>query len=232
MSEETVATHLYLIRHGQAVVNVTQVMGGPKGDTGLTSLGKEQARRLHDRLATGEIRADVLLSSTLPRARETAEIIAPALGLPIAYEDDLQEMRVGPEADGLSAKEYIRRFGWIELEDAPFTPINPGGESWARFTLRVSETLTRIAQEHRGKAVVIVCHGGIIDASFLHFFGLNAHAYPPVRFLTRNTSITHWAYFPRKERWHWRLEVYNDINHLSGLDTTAFAPSVARVPTE
>ena len=78
-------THLYLVRHGQAHVNVSQVMGGPRGDTGLTALGIRQAQRLRDRLQNDrEIHADVLLASTLPRARETAEIIAPGTG---AYSD-------------------------------------------------------------------------------------------------------------------------------------------------
>ncbi len=95
-------TNLYLIRHGEAVVNVKPIVGDMRGDTGLTPLGVTQAERLRDRLAaTGEISADVLIASTMPRARQTAEIIAPALGLPILWDDDVQEMRSG-EADGMT----------------------------------------------------------------------------------------------------------------------------------
>lgn len=236
--DETRETHLYLIRHGQAVVNVTGAMGGPKGDVGLTLLGRAQAGRLRERLASGEIRADVLLASSLPRARETAEIIAPALGLPVLLDDDLQELRVGPEADGLPMDEYIRRFGWTDITRNPLTPVDPGGESWARFMLRVSETLTRIVEEHKGKTVVIVCHGGIVDGSLLHFFGMNAHEFPKVRFHTANTSLTYWSYQGRltpdnqNMNWGWRLGYYNDTRHLSDLDATAFTPPAAPVAPE
>jgi len=229
-------THLYLIRHGQAVVNVTSVMGGPKGDTGLTALGVRQAELLRDRLiATCEIRADVLLASTLPRARQTAEIIAPALGLPIDFDDDLQELRVGPEADGLPLEEYIARFGWVDLSTNPLTPVDPQGESWATFMLRIAITLDRIARTHAGKTVVIVCHGGVIDGSFVHFFGMNAHAMPQTKFHTLNTSLTHWKYCDDRGTSRWRLAYYNDVHHLSGLDAEPIATKdspPAPVPTE
>lgn len=214
-------THLYLIRHGQAVVNVTPILGGMKGDTGLTDTGRVQAKRLHDRLlATGEIKADVLLASTLPRAMETARIIAPALGLPITPDDDLHELRVGPDADGLTLDEYRKRFGWVDLTNEPLRPVDPGGESWATFQLRVALTLTRIVTEYAGKTVVIVAHGGIIDSSFIHFFGMNAHAVPVARFHTSNTSITHWERRMNHGRLQWRLAKYNDDLHLLGLDGT------------
>src|SRR6266851_5457719 len=82
-------SHLYIIRHGQAISAVERTMG----DRGLSPLGIRQAERLRDRLgATGEIAADVLIASTMHRAKETAEIIAPALGLPIEWDDDVQEL--------------------------------------------------------------------------------------------------------------------------------------------
>jgi 2,3-bisphosphoglycerate-dependent phosphoglycerate mutase len=213
-------------------------MGGMKGDTGLTALGRAQATRLRDRLATGEIKADVLIASSLPRARETAEIIAPALGLPVILDDDLHELRVGEEADGLEFEEYVRRYGWINITQNPLTPVDPGGESWARFMLRVSETILRIATTHAGKTIVIVCHGGVVDGSLVHFLGMSTHVFPPIRLHTANTSLTtwthqnHWSYSNTKQEWFWRLEHYNDAHHLAGLDVTQFASPVAPVPTE
>ena len=221
---KTVETRLYLIRHGQAVVNVSGVLGGPKGDTGLTALGRAQAERLRERLAASAIRADVLLASSLPRARETAEIIAPGLGLPVQLDDDLHEIRVGADADGLSRDEYVRRFGWMDVARYPHTPIDPGGESWARFLLRVAETLDRIEREHAGKSVVVVCHGGVIEASFVHFFGMSHHAVPPARFHTSNTSLTLWTHARREENLHWRLDFYNDAHHLDGMDAATVTP--------
>ena len=79
-------------------------MGGMQGDRGLTERGVAQVEALARRLAQGEIAADVLYASTLPRARMTAEPVAEALNLPIHWDDDLQELRPG-EADGLHIDE-------------------------------------------------------------------------------------------------------------------------------
>lgn len=208
-------THLYLIRHGEAVCNVVPTLAGMRGDAGLTPRGVLQAQRLRDRLAaTGEIAADVLISSTLPRARQTAEIIAPALGLPIVWEDGVQELRPG-EADGLPWEEYLARYGERDFRREPFRPLSPGGEHWGEFMLRVSTTLDRIVRQYRGKTIVIVCHGGVIDTAFLFFSGMSALALPPLEFATRNASITHWElrqYEGQAPRW--RLLCYNDDLHV------------------
>lgn len=208
-------THLYLIRHGEAVANVEPIVGGMNGDTGLTSLGVQQAEALRDRLAESrEIAADILIASTLPRTRQTAEIIAPALGLPIVWEDDVQEMRVG-EADGMRLDAFAARYGVPDYERDPYRPLAPGGESWAQFLLRVGTTLHRIADEQSDKTVVIVCHGGVIDGSMICFFGMNTQAVPAADLHTHNTSITHWERRARPGKPpRWRLITYNDVAHL------------------
>jgi len=234
MENEPETTHLYLIRHGQAVSNVEPIMAGMKGDAGLTPLGVAQAERLRDRLtATGEITPDVFLSSSLPRAWQTAQIIAPALGLPPTLDDELHEMRPGDEADGLPLDEYKRRFGWVDLETEPERPIDPGGESWVTFTARVSRALSRITAEHANKTIVVVTHGGVIEVLFLHFFQLPLDRVPPVSFFTHNTSLMHWEFDGRAKRSRWRLIQYNDAAHLIGLgqgdvvDWAAIKPAAA-----
>ena len=229
-----VVTQLYLIRHGEAVSNVQPIVGGMRGDIGLTPRGVAQAERLRDRLAsTGEIAADVLISSTLPRARETAEIIAPALGLPILWDDDVQEMRPGV-ADGMSLDEFREKFGIPSTTREPFRPLAPGGENWGQFMLRVATALDRIARQHRDKSVVIVCHGGVIEGSFVYFFGLNSLAGLPVRFNTHNTSITHWTHVsPGDPSAPWRLMRYNDDAHLNGLgDPSGRRPATPLPPPQ
>jgi 2,3-bisphosphoglycerate-dependent phosphoglycerate mutase len=210
-------TELYLIRHGQAIVNVEPIIGGMKGDTGLTPLGISQAEALRDRWLAEDFQADVLLASTLPRARQTAEILAPALKLTLALDDDLQEFRVGPEGDGLPIDEYKARFGWIDFDEHPFTEVDPGGESWGIFMLRVATTLQKIARLHAGKRIVCVTHGGVVDGSLVHFFQMNPHAPPPVRLHTINTSITHWSGDLERNRRRWSLITYNDSHHLDAL---------------
>jgi 2,3-bisphosphoglycerate-dependent phosphoglycerate mutase len=208
-------THLHLIRHAQAVVNVTGTIGGPEGDTGLTDLGITQAEKLRNRLAQEQLVADVLLASTLPRAKQTAEIIAPAFGLPILFDEELEELRSGPEADGMLLNDYIARFGWIDIRTHPFHPVNAGGESLAMFHLRVCATLDKICREHAGKTIVCVTHGGVVDTSFVHFFGLGLHQMPHVQLHTHNASLTHWAHLTHDDQPpFWRLESFNDRHHL------------------
>jgi probable phosphoglycerate mutase len=220
-------THLYLIRHGEAVCNVdrTAPTAGMKGDLGLTALGRQQAEHLRDRLAaTGEIQADVLIASTLPRARETAEIIAPAIGRQIIWDDAMQELNVG-EIDGVPWRDIAATVPDFRTE--PFRPIAPGGENWPQFVLRVATAFERIVREHEGKTIVVVCHGGVIDSSFAIFYGASAFTFPPVDLATRNTSITHWERRVPKVAWgnreqsppdrlppRWRLVAYNDDTHV------------------
>ncbi|RAQ96453.1 histidine phosphatase family protein [Thermogemmatispora tikiterensis] len=208
-------THLYLIRHAEALNAVQHRFG----DLDLTPRGIRQAERLRDRLATGEIAADVLISSTLRRAYQTAEIIAPALGLPIIPDDEVQEMREG-QAAGLSEEEFVARFGSPNFEQNLFQPVAPEGESWPEFMLRVGRALQRITHEYAGKTIVVVCHGGVIDGSFIYFFGLSSFSIPSVLFRTENTSITHWYYGTSFSRKHacWHLLSYNDTYHLRGME--------------
>ena len=208
-------TNLYLIRHGEAVSNVEPIIGGMRGDTGLTARGVLQAERLRDRLAESrEVAADVLIASTLPRARQTAEIIAPALDLPIVWDDEVQEMRPGA-ADGLTIDQFREKFGIPDYEREPFRPLAPGGENWPGFMLRVGAALDRITRAHEGKTIVVVCHGGFIDGSFVYFFALPSVPVPRAGFNTHNTSLTNWEQQVRSDgSRRWRLVAYNDAMHL------------------
>jgi len=214
-------THLYLIRHAEAIAAVQDMIG----DTGLTPLGITQAEHLRDRLAaTHEIDADILIASTFLRAKQTAEIIAPALGLPIVWDDEVQELRPG-EADGMHIQEMREKFGDVNFEQNPFQQVAPGGENWGQFMLRVGTALDRIIRQHEGKTIVVVCHGGVIDGSFLHFFKMGTLHVPPIRFYTHNTSITHWqkeAFYGRPP--HWRLIKYNDDMHMRDLGSQSRIP--------
>lgn len=212
-------TRLFLIRHGESVPNVEPIIGGMIGDAGLTALGIAQAEALRDRLAaTGEMHPDVLIASTLPRARQTAEILAPALGVPIVFDDDVQELRPG-EADGMQVSDFKAKYGQPDFRNNPYSPLSPGGESWPQFSLRVAAALHRITTGHAGQEIVIVCHGGVIDAAFLIFCRMNTMSIPPIEFTTHNTSITQWEYHVRADfPARWRLVRYNDDRHLKGME--------------
>lgn len=211
-------TNLYIIRHGEAYSNVEPVIGGMEGDRGLTDLGVAQAQALAKRLAKGEIRADVLYASTLPRARQTAEHVAEALGLPITWDDDLHELRPG-RSDGMRIEEAREQFeGFKRFLHETYTPIAPDGESWGSFQTRVSAVIERLLVRHDGQTIVAVAHGGVIEVSFFHFLQLGPQARSRLAFHVRNTAITHWRHWDapggRKE---WFLVSHNDHKHLDGL---------------
>ena len=106
----------------------------------------------------------MLLVSVLPRAIETAQIIAPGLGLEIArHECDLCEVHTG-EADGLAWEEYTTRYGSFDMEAEPDRVFAPEGESWNSFHERVQNMLGRLAADHPDETVVAVCHAGVIMA--------------------------------------------------------------------
>lgn len=224
-------TDLYLIRHGEALGAVHHIIG----DTDLSPLGILQAEHLRDRLAaTGEIAADVLISSTFKRARQTAEIIAPALGLPILLDDEVQELRDGV-AEGMRVDEYRAKYGEVNFRETPFRQVAPAGENWGQFVLRVTSALDRIIREYDGKTIVIVCHGGVIGVSFLYFSGTGSLQYPQAGFDTDNTSLTHWVRRSISGRpARWRLKCYNDDMHLRDIRSTTRIPwrAISATPAE
>jgi 2,3-bisphosphoglycerate-dependent phosphoglycerate mutase len=211
LAEESV-TRLVLIRHGESQVTVDQIVGGHAGCTGLSPLGRKQAEALRDRLQrTGELAgASALYASVLPRAVETAEVIAPALGeLAVVQECGVCEIHPG-EADGLTWNEFRTRYG--EHERADDEPWAPGSETRASFTARAGEALADLARRHEGETVVVACHGGVVIASFAVLGGLPLRL--PFDLFVENTSLTEWV---AAGDGRWRLDRYNDAAHLADL---------------
>jgi probable phosphoglycerate mutase len=223
---EAAPTRLILIRHGESRSTVDRVVGGHEGCTGLSERGRHQAEALRDRLArTGELgESPVLLTSVLPRAIETAEIIAPAFGgITAEQRCELCEIHPG-EADGITWDEFEERYrpgGRASI--SPYSPAAPGSESWAEFFLRVGTALRRSADEHTGRTVVIVCHGGVIEGSFVSLG--NQPLRRGFELTIENTSITEWLRppdgtgvtfgpVPFAGEVRWRLVRFNDSAHL------------------
>lgn len=202
-----------LIRHGESNVTVEQRIGGHRACTGLSPLGRKQAEALADRLRrTGELRATALVASTLRRAIETAEIIAPALGaLAVQQDPRVCEHEPGDECDGMTYREFLDRYPYEEWPDEPYHRGFPGGETLADFHHRAAAALHDLAYRHHGGTVVIACHGGVIDVAMRSLLRLPATG--AFDLYTLNTSITE---FVRGER-RWKLVRYNDAAHLAGL---------------
>jgi probable phosphoglycerate mutase len=206
---------LILVRHGEAHAGFHGPIAGPTGCSGLTSFGRRQAEALRDDLlASKRVEADVLISSRIPRAIETAEIIAPGLGLEVASHDcDLCEVHTG-EADGLDWTEYTTRYGSFDMEAEPARPFAPGGDSLDTFHERVRRALDRLATQYEGKTVVAVSHAGVIMASLRVVFdiprpGTGAQMRPT------NTGLTEWNHDELAARW--MLHSFNEAGHLLDL---------------
>lgn len=215
-------TVLVLIRHGESNVTVRRVIGGHRTCDGLSDLGRQQADRLRDRLAltreltpesNSDIQPAVLISSNFRRAIETAETIASSLGdPPIEIDAGFGEHDPGPDIDGMSFVQYVERYGQPDWSGDPHVDVFPGGETLARFHLRVGETLSRTLAAHAGRTIVVSCHGGVIDAAFRHL--LRTASTGSFELQTRNTSITEFRLAPSGA---WRLARYNDAAHLHDL---------------
>ena len=203
---------LILVRHGDAHAGFHGVIGGPTGCTGLTDRGRQQAAALRDHLAaSGRVKADVLLSSVIPRAIETAEIIAPGLRIEtFGRECDLCEVHTG-EADGLEWAEWGVRYGSFDMEAEPDRVFAPQGESWNSFHERVRQVLERLAQEYDGRTVVAVCHAGVIMASMRELLGIGRPG-TGTRLAPTNTGLTEWEWEPEPGRW--TLHSFNEAIHL------------------
>lgn len=190
------------------------MVGGHRGCTGLSPTGREQAGRLAERLhRTGELAgAAALYASVLPRAVETAEAIAGAVGgPPLATDCDLCEQHPG-DADGMTWAEAEAAYGPSPSPGDPHRPLFPGGEAWADMVERVASRLAKMAAEHPGQLTVVACHGGVVRASLVAFL---APAEMDVLGLDspENTSLTEWVHAPGAG---WRLVRYNDFAHLLG----------------
>ena len=207
-------THVLLVRHGHARAVELGVVAGHAGCAGLSATGRRQAEALRDRLAAAGTRADVVVTSVLPRAIETAETIAPALGMvptAIPHDCDLCERHPG-EGDGLTWDEMVGRYGARDPFRDPDRPMSPGGESGRSFRRRARDRVQRLADEHRGRRIVVVTHGGVILAVTLGFLGLGSRSFAHD---LANTSLTEWV---RTRDGRWLLHRFNDAAHLEDVD--------------
>jgi broad specificity phosphatase PhoE len=145
---------LLLIRHGETPLNAARVL--QPADTPLSPRGLEQAIALAQRLAGAGIAG--VVSSDLPRARQTAGAIAAACGLPITVLPLLQERNFG----ALRGRPYDSfEFDPLRMVDAP-----EGGESHAQFELRAAAAFEALLPLRRraGGPLAVVTHGLLLRA--------------------------------------------------------------------
>jgi broad specificity phosphatase PhoE len=146
---------IWLARHGETAYNAERRFQG-QGAVPLSERGREQARELAEQAAGHGFAS--LWSSPLPRARETAEIVAERLGLAIADEPRLMETDAGEWTDRSFAEVQSadpERFAAFVAGDPDFA--FPGGESFRAQQDRVSAALADVRAAGPLPALV-VCH--------------------------------------------------------------------------
>ncbi|MBT2291001.1 histidine phosphatase family protein [Paenibacillus albidus] len=189
-------TTIGLIRHGSTYWNKEGRAQGHTDNT-LDEEGLQQAAAIAERLS-GEA-WDLIYSSDLKRARQTAEIIALRLGLGIAgLLPGIREMNAG-QIEGTTEKERLARWG------SAWKILDLGLEAPEAAQLRGSRTIEEIAMKHPGQRILIVSHGAILRSSLRGLVpGMDLNE------LLKNTSITRIT----QTDGVWSCGLYNCVEHL------------------
>ena len=209
-------TRIWLIRHGEAHVNRISDDGlVPLVDEeGLTDDGVLQAELLRERIIrTGEIEPHVVISSTFPRARQTAQIVGGAWDVPIVDSDDVQEWRLGSDAIGLTIETALKSWDRIRSGEGHDERLSPLTETHNEFITRIDHALLHLPVAYPDRDVVVFTHGGVISRSLTTFLRLDPHA--AINGIhADHTSITEWRQQPDSALAPWMLARYNDHAHL------------------
>lgn len=156
----------------------------------LVDEGRRQAEALAKRI--GRLaKVGAVYSSPLERARETAAPIARACGVRVRVEPGLSEFDVG-RWTGRSLARLSRRPEWKIIQRHPSGFRFPGGESFPEMQTRMTSTLARLVERHRGETMVAVSHGDPIKAAVAHALGVHLDLFQ--RIVIATGSITAIAY--------------------------------------
>lgn len=155
---------IYMIRHGQTDWNVARKVQG-KADIELNKIGREQAREVSKKLKNKKI--DIIISSPLKRAKETAQIIAEEIKCPVIYEEGVIERDMG-EYEGIGVEEFASISFWNYKKNVKYERA----ENIRVFFDRIYKFLDKIKEKYNGKNILIVAHGGVSVPVNCYFNGI------------------------------------------------------------
>ncbi|MGW4463006.1 histidine phosphatase family protein [Micromonospora sp. NPDC004704] len=208
-------TELVIARHGEAACNAAGIVGGERGCTGLTDLGRSQVERLSARLAAEHAQRpyDAFYATSRLRVVQTAAIIAQALRLPATTDSGL----LGPDhgdADGQPWSDVKTAFQGPP-QHAPDSQYAAGSETWNQYLQRATHALQKILARHDGGRILITAHGETVEAAHSLLLGLPRNACLRFGFVTEHASVSRWQRpTNRFGRTIWQLVAHNDTNHL------------------
>ncbi|TCS81293.1 putative phosphoglycerate mutase [Tepidibacillus fermentans] len=198
-------TKIFLVRHGQTDWNIERKYQGQQ-DIPLNEIGKAQALKVADRFFN-EFQISAVYSSSLKRAKETAEEIAKRFQLTVQIHDGLRERNFGL-LEGKKIEEVIKQYPGIHMgniEKFGSFDIEPFHLLKSRVYLAVKE----LAKRHVGESIVLVSHGAAINA-LLHEVS-KGKVGSGVTKLT-NTGISRMIYDHQEDQWI--IEQINDDSHV------------------
>ena len=169
----------YIFRHGQTDMNAAGRWQGRTVDMPLNPEGRRQAYDLAEELKqTG---MEMIFSSPLKRAVQTAEIVAGKLQIPFRIEDGLIEGCFG-EAEGKTRTEIQTLYPkiaeqWRRLEEETMDVCFNGGETKRQIQKRMLMTLEKIARESFGNVIGVSAHSATIRC-FALLFGVKMYTVP------------------------------------------------------
>lgn len=144
-------TNFGLFRHGQTDWNVNFLLQGVT-DIPMNETGIEQVKLAAKAMQKDDW--DLILTSPLGRARQTAEIISDHFGFDEIVEQELLIERSFGEAEGLSHEQWREKYS--NLDEIP------GGESRTQLAIRSQLLLDTVLNQFEGKRVLAVSHGALI----------------------------------------------------------------------
>jgi broad specificity phosphatase PhoE len=197
-----------LLRHAESIGNIESRWQG-QSDFELTDTGRAQVNALAERWQSEDARFDLILTSPLLRARETAEIIASALDVNVESEPLLMERDVGEYA-GLTALELRNRYRLPEFY-TPYDSVGGSGEGDWELFLRAGLALHNLLKREPGN-YLIVSHGGLLNQLMHAIVGIGPQANNAgTRFRFNNTAFARLIYYPGQHRW--TIDCLNDYAH-------------------
>ena len=201
------ATRVFIVRHGATVLSAEDRFAGVT-DVELSEEGREQARRLADRLSGEKIAA--VYASPLGRTVETARILAAPHDLQVQRCDGFREISHG-HWEGMKRREVEEKFPeeMAEWEKDPYTFAPEGGESGLAVTARALPALIDLVREHPGENILIVSHKATIRLLLSSLLGFDPRRYRDN--LDQKPAALNIVDFRNPTRA--RLTLFNDTSH-------------------
>lgn len=205
------ASELCLVRHGQQQRPASAVFTPAEWvDAPLSELGRRQAEAVGRAFAADPVH--VVVCSHLSRAHETARAIAAHHGLEPIVLPDLREVETYRDLkDGARPEDALPEAYWRGVQARFPTErrwdLVPFGESSAELRHRVVSTIEGLLAMYPAAHLVVVCHGGVINAYLAHLLGITEDMF----FLPAHASVTRVRRLGQRRVLH----SLNDRDHLA-----------------